>query len=199
MKLRATSGAGHNTAMRKARSRMDRGFTIVELMIVVGIIGLIASLAIPNYLRFTARASRGEMMETLSKIKLSFKNLYDNTGSFVTSIAAGTPSGVNPGPPPPGGGIPVGQSAPWNPAAPGWADFQFPPEGGVKMRYWYQVASDGKSMIITVCGHFPGLGDPVPAGSCPADLNGEANYSYREVFYGTGISDPPVEFPSGLF
>ena len=178
--------------MRQNRRQMDRGFTLVELMIVVGVIGIIASLAIPNYLRFTARTKRSEMLETISKLKLSFKNGYDNTGSFITpSTSAGFISGVNPS-----AAVPVGQAASWNTQAAGWTEFQFPPEGAVKMRYWYTISSD-QDLLITVCGSFAGVGDI--AATCPAGMTGAANYSYTEVFHGNGSSEAPTEWPSGLF
>ena len=64
--MRGTAFPSQNVHMRQEFRRRDRGFTLVELMIVVGVIGVIASLAIPNYLRFTARSSRSEMLETRS-------------------------------------------------------------------------------------------------------------------------------------
>ena len=176
---------------------MERGFTLIELMIVVGIIGLIASLAIPNYLRFTARTKRAEMLETVSKLKLQFKNSYDNTGSFQTSATLAA-SPVNPSAP-----IPVGQAASWDTQAPGWTDFQFAPEGAVRMRYWYTLgAPDATSgtvsdVTIVVCGSFAGVG--FVAATCPSGLTGFANYSYTEVFHANGSSDRVVEWPPGLF
>jgi len=176
---------------------MDRGFTLIELMIVVGIIGLLSSLAIPNYLRFTARTKRSEMFETVSKLKLQFKNSYDNTGSFKTSgtLAA---SPVNPS-----AAVPVGQGANWDTQAPGWTEFQFAPEGAVKMRYWYTLGSADpitgavSDVTIFVCGSFAGVG--YVAAACPSDMTGTANYSYTEVFHGNGSSDRAVEWPPGLF
>src|SRR5438477_128415 len=97
--------------MRQNLRRHDRGFTMVELMIVVALIGIISSLAIPNYLKFTARSQRAEMLETVSKMKLYFKTTIDNTGSFITpnTPTAGTQSAVNPNP-----ATPVGQPASWD-------------------------------------------------------------------------------------
>ena len=47
--------------MRSAlRPKSARGFTMIELMIVVGIVGVIVSLAVPGYQRLTARAYRTE-------------------------------------------------------------------------------------------------------------------------------------------
>lgn len=182
--------------MRKKFSRQDRGFTLVELMIVVGVIGVIASLAIPNYLRFSARSSRSEMLETIGKMRMHFKQVYDNTGSFVTpsTAAAGADSTINPDP---ALGIPVGQPAPWNPNLATWTDFAFPPDGAVRMRYSYTMGTaDGKGNVsdvtFSVCGQFAPLGPAVI--SCPGGLTG--NYLYTEVFHGSGASETPVEFPT---
>ena len=180
--------------MRHNRRRMDRGFTLVELMIVVGIIGMIASLAIPNYLKFTARTQRTEMMETVSKIQLYLKNTYDNVGTMSTSstVNPSESSAVNPATL-----DRVGIAAAWNTTAHGWSDFQFPPEGGVKMRYSYTLgAADASGNVsdvtISVCGSFAGLGANTVI--CPGSMSG--NYLYTEVFHGNGSLDPPTEFPA---
>jgi type IV pilus assembly protein PilA len=48
--------------------RSQTGFTLIELMIVVGIIGILAAIAVPNYLRFQARAKQSEAKTNLGAI-----------------------------------------------------------------------------------------------------------------------------------
>lgn len=71
------------------RSKTRAGFTLIELMIVVGIIGLISALAIPNFLRYQARARRSEAWVNVASIVRAQKSLFaernayhDSTGPF---------------------------------------------------------------------------------------------------------------------
>jgi len=176
--------------MRKPARKMSRGFTMVELMIVVGIVGILASMAIPGYQKLTARSQRSEMLTTMSKIRLYFKNLYDNQGTFSTTqtLALSTPSAVNP----PISTV-VGQPAAWAGNAAGWGDLPFPPEGGLKMRYLYKINAPDQ-IEFEVCGTFPSFGTPaVPCG----DLGINGNYFYDEHFNGNGTS-AVVELPNAF-
>ena len=160
---------------------------MVELMIVVGIIGILASIAIPGYQRITARSHRSEMYTTLSKFRLYFKNIHDSQGTFQTeqTLAAGATSAVNPS-----SAITPGLPAPWVTNAAGWVDLPFPPEGAIKMRYWYTMGPlEGDQrvhdVILMACGGFPGFG-PLTR-TCASGMTG--NYYYYEVFHGNGTSD----------
>jgi prepilin-type N-terminal cleavage/methylation domain-containing protein len=50
------------------QTRRNRGFTLIELMIVVAIIGILAAIAIPNFIRFQARARQSESNTNLKSL-----------------------------------------------------------------------------------------------------------------------------------
>ena len=113
----------------QCRGRGSRGFTLIELMIVCAIIGLLASVAIPEFLNMSLRAKKAERDPMMTSI---IRTLTDYT------IAKGT----LPGP----GGTAV--DLPWNPPFPAngtrknfsltlgsWGDLGFAPDGPVHYRY----------------------------------------------------------------
>ena len=68
------------------------GFTLIELMIVVAIIGILASIAIPAYQDYTIRAQVVEAMSLTSGMKGSIDEYYRDRGVFPSdNEAAGTP------------------------------------------------------------------------------------------------------------
>jgi prepilin-type N-terminal cleavage/methylation domain-containing protein len=167
--------------MRKPARRMSRGFTLVELIIVVAVIAILASIAIPGYQKVSAKSRRAEMQAALSKMRLYFKNLYDNQGSFSTplTMAMSTPSDVNPP-----AAAQIGTPAAWVVNANGWGDLPFPPEGGLRMRYLYKINAVDQ-IEFEICGSFPGLGSNTV--SC-GDLGISGNYFYDEQFNANGTS-----------
>jgi prepilin-type N-terminal cleavage/methylation domain-containing protein len=161
------------------RRRFTRGFTLVELMLVVLIIGIISSFAIPYYQRMTARAYRGEALTVISKMRLYYRNLYDNQATFAsTAVPVGSSSALNPPGPP-------GDPSSWVTTANGWRDMPFPPEGAIRMRYLYTVQAPDQ-MVITACGNFAGFG--APFAPCP-DNSVQGNYVYTETLHGSAYSD----------
>ena len=68
------------------------GFTLIELMIVVAIIGILASIAIPAYQDYTIRAQVAESFSITGEMKLSIKDFYKDRGRFPSNnIEAGVP------------------------------------------------------------------------------------------------------------
>lgn len=63
----------------------QRGFTLIELMVVVAIIGILASIAIPNYLKYQAKTRQSEAKSNLAAIfvsEISFFGENSRYGSF---------------------------------------------------------------------------------------------------------------------
>ena len=60
----------------------QRGFTLIELMIVVAIIGVLASIAIPQYQNYTARAQMSEAFSLAAEYKTAMSEFYAINGRF---------------------------------------------------------------------------------------------------------------------
>jgi type IV pilus assembly protein PilA len=61
--------------------RMQQGFTLIELMIVVAIIGILAAVALPAYQDYTVRAKMSEVLLAMSACRTSITEVYQTGGT----------------------------------------------------------------------------------------------------------------------
>ncbi|MEM9533752.1 MAG: prepilin-type N-terminal cleavage/methylation domain-containing protein [Pseudomonadota bacterium] len=69
--------------------RKQKGFTLIELMIVVAIVGILAAIAIPAYRDFQIRSKISEVLASMGACKTTVAEFYESNDGLVT--AAGTP------------------------------------------------------------------------------------------------------------
>jgi type IV pilus assembly protein PilA len=70
--------------MRKLHTRRG-GFTLIELMIVVAIIGILAAIAIPNFLKFQLRSKTGEAKTNLAALRTAEEGYFAEYGVYITA------------------------------------------------------------------------------------------------------------------
>ena len=68
--------------------RKQEGFTLIELMIVVAIIGILAAIAIPNFLQYQMKSRQSEAKTNLGAIKTSEVSWQGERGCFLTVALA---------------------------------------------------------------------------------------------------------------
>lgn len=62
-----------------------KGFTLIELMIVVAIIGILASIAYPSYLEYVKKSNRAEATVVLMESAQALERFYSVNGSYLDS------------------------------------------------------------------------------------------------------------------
>lgn len=71
---------------------MQQGFTLIELMIVVAIIGILAAIAVPAYNDYMTRAKVSELVLQLDQAKTAVTEYFSSNGTFGSATSVGLTS-----------------------------------------------------------------------------------------------------------
>jgi type IV pilus assembly protein PilA len=162
--------------------RSSKGFTLIELMIVVAIIGILAAIAIPNFLQYQLKSKQSEAKTNLGAIRTSEISFNGEKGCYLsvplwptTAAVAGTKAaaiawvgppapvaprvGINFCAAPPGGGAPISLGI-------GFAELGFAATGNVSYRYAVDNVTNAAGVVTPMV---PGAGVCGLAGATGAD------------------------------
>merc|ERR1711871_1270282 len=78
---------------KKGRNLLEKGFTLVELMIVIVIVGILSSVALPNFLSQSNKAKGTEAKTQASALLKSAASLYSEGGLNVIALDLGDADG----------------------------------------------------------------------------------------------------------
>jgi type IV pilus assembly protein PilA len=124
--------------MRKLLRKSNKGFTLIELMIVVAIIGILAAIAIPNFLRFQLKSKTSEGKVNIAAIRTGEEAFLAEFGRYVASTPVPLEASVN------------SQKLAWPTNGQGFDTLGWGPEGQVFFSYSVGTDANGGYMVSAV-------------------------------------------------
>lgn len=86
----------HSLVAIKSRELSLRGFTLIEILVVVAIIGLLVAIAIPQFLNYRRQSVDAQMKSDLRNAAVAVESYYARRTIYPLSLAEVTPFGFQP-------------------------------------------------------------------------------------------------------
>ena len=114
------------------RLSSTRGFTLVELMVIVAIVSILAAIALPLYQKYQVKAKESEMAMNLATIRICQECYKSENDVFLP---------CDPSP----GVMPHGNAVLWVPVGAAWDKIGFEPDRTVRYQYEVVTGADSSS------------------------------------------------------
>jgi prepilin-type N-terminal cleavage/methylation domain-containing protein len=117
-----------------------RGFTLIELMVVVAVIGILSTVALPVYQKATLRARAAERGTMLQSLNVAIQDAYNRSMVPAGGTLNGTPNPAGP---------PTTEKRSFNLGAPGWRDLSLVVQGSCYYSYDFAATESTSGVEAT--------------------------------------------------